>query len=165
MFCWRQVALQPIVRSRSSSNIRVKIHLLFFTDICRKQDKSREPSSSSWVLTSLTGLTASSAHILIVVFAEQQNSYIWNGVVRTDFTLGEHAVQTGTLWRYRPSVNHQHSRGSVAPSLQFYLSGSDCAVLWFSLCGSISLVLTVQFCGSVCEVLWFCLCGSAVLSV
>lgn len=128
-----------MVCSRSSSNIRVNIHLLFFTDFCRKQDKSGEPSSSSWVLTSLTGLTAGSAQMLIVVFAEQRNSYIWNGVVRTDFTLGEHAVHTGTLWRYRPSVNHQQSRGSVVLSV------------WF--CGSVCVFLSVQFCGSVSAVL------------
>lgn len=40
MFSWRQVDLQPMVSSRSSSNIWLSIHFLFFTDFCRQQEVS-----------------------------------------------------------------------------------------------------------------------------
>lgn len=37
MFAWRQVARQPMVNSRSSSNTRMNIHFFLLTDFCTQQ--------------------------------------------------------------------------------------------------------------------------------
>lgn len=39
--------------------------------------------------------------VLSIVFGDIGGSYVWNGVVGTEFVLREQAVHTGTLWRIR----------------------------------------------------------------